>query len=264
MSSAARKHEFAHESDSRHEHDSSAASSAQPKQERRSHLRIVSPLRPEKASRGVFALVVGGLLLVGMVGILVINTSLAQGAFTVSELQAQRSDLAKQEQALSEAVAAAAAPENLEQQARGMGMVPTENPVFLDVESGKVLGNPKPADGARTSTPRLLTPADATAAEAVDNAAVGADLPVAPGAEYDPAAVDAAAAQAKAANDAAVAAEQAAGAEAAAKAQMGAAAKAAKQKGPTPENQLWTDSTVLDVTGQVGSGDGDLSAVPVG
>ena len=233
----------------------------------RPHLRMVSPLRPERASRGVFALVVTGLLGVGMILILVINTSLAQGAFTISELQAEQATLSQQEQTLSEQVAAAAAPENLEQQARSLGMVPSENPVFLSVPSGKVLGNPKPAAGARTSVPRLLTPADATASEAVDNGA--ADLPAGLPADYDPAAADAAAAQAKAANDAAVAAEQAAAAKEAAQtskaaekqaAKSGAAGKAGKKA--AGENSLWQDSTVMDVT--VSQGDAGLVAVPVG
>lgn len=233
----------------------------------RPHLRMVSPLRPERASRGVFALVVTGLLGVGMVLILVINTSLAQGAFTISELQAEQATLSQQEQTLSEQVAAAAAPDNLEQQARAMGMVPSENPVFLSVPTGEVLGKPRPAAGARSSVPRLLTPADATATEAVDNGA--ADLPASLPADYDPAAADAAAAQAKAANDAAVAAEQAATAKEAAK-----AAKAAEKKAGTAgaagktgkkaagENSLWRDSTVMDVT--VSQGDAGLVAVPVG
>ena len=147
---------------------------------------MVSPLRPERASRGVFALVVTGLLGVGMVLILVINTSLAQGAFTISELQAQQSTLTQQEQTLAEAVAAAAAPESLEEQARALGMVPSENPVFLDVTTGAVLGKPKAAGGATSSVPRLLTPADATVTEAVDNASVGTDLPVAPGRRLRP------------------------------------------------------------------------------
>ena len=110
----------------------------------REHLRMVSPLRPERASRGVFALVVTGMLVLGMIVILVINTSLAQGAFTISELQAQEAVLTQQEQTLSEQVEAAAAPESLEQQARALGMVPSENPVFLTVPSGRVLGKPKP------------------------------------------------------------------------------------------------------------------------
>lgn len=224
----------------------------------RPHLRMVSPLRPERAGRGVFALVVTGLLGVGMVVILVINTSLAQGAFTVEELKSEQATLLQQEQTLAEVVAAAAAPENLERQARSLGMVPSENPVFLNVTTGKVLGKPKPAAGSRTSVPRLLTPADATVTEAVDNGA--ADLPVSPGPDYDPAAVDAAALQAAAANADAVAADQAAAEE-----QAAAAAKKAgkKPKNPNAENNLWQDSTVIDVTEQLSSEDSGLVAVPV-
>ena len=39
----------------------------------RPNLRMVSPLRPERASRGVFALVVVGMLILGMIVILVIG-----------------------------------------------------------------------------------------------------------------------------------------------------------------------------------------------
>lgn len=264
MSATARKHEFAEDPrlNGAVQGVDGVEDAAAPPQ-RRAHLRVVSQLRPERASRGVFALVLGGMLLLGMVLILVINTSLAQGAFTVSELRAERTTLSQQEQALSEAVAAAAAPEALEQRARSLGMVPSESPVFLDVESGAVLGNPKPAGGSRVSTPRLLTPADATATEAVDNAAVGTDLPVAPGADYDPAAVDAAAAQAAAANAAAVVEEAPAGATPTTKAATKGKAAAGKKKGPVGENQMWQDSTILDLTGAVSTGDAGLVAVPV-
>lgn len=272
----------------------------------RPNLRMVSPLRPERASRGVFALVVVGLLIVGMIVILVINTSLAQGAFTVSELQSKQSQLLQQEQALSQTVAAAAAPETLERAARAMGMVPSQNPVFLKLPKGKVLGKPTAAPGGTAAVPTLRTPADATASEAVDNAAVGTDLPIAPGVTYDPAAMDAAAAQAKAASAAASAdsvpltftpeAAQAA-ADAAGSAKAGAALTAegglpvaagrqvaktdtkvaggakpgAKPKpatkpkgnGKPAEAGLWSDSTVIDVTGPLASNDAGLTAVPV-
>jgi hypothetical protein len=225
----------------------------------RPQLKMVSPLRAERASRGVFALVVGGLLIAGMVGILVINTSLAQGAFTISELQAQQATLTQQEQTLSEQVAGAAAPESLEQRARSLGMVPSETPVFLSVPSGKVLGQPKAAPGGTGAAPRLLTPADATVTEAVDNASVGTDLPVAPGPNYDPAAVDAAAAQAAAANVAALAAQQA---------KADAAAKKPGRKGAghraSSATSQWSDSTLIDVTAQVSSDDAGLIAVPEG
>jgi cell division protein FtsB len=232
---------------------------------------MVSPLGPERASRGVFALVVTAVLVIGMVVILVINTSLAQGAFTISELQAQRATLTQQEQTLSEAIAAASAPEALEQQARSLGMVPSENPVFLRLPGGKVLGKPKAAGGATSVTPRLLTPADATAAEAVDNASVGTDLPIAPGPDYDPAAADAAAAQAAAANEAALAAQESAAEKKAADAKKATDEKnaadakkpAKKPKNPNAENNLWEDATLIDLTGQLSSEDAGLVAVPV-
>jgi hypothetical protein len=248
----------------------------------RPQLRIVSPLRPERASRGVFALVVVGMLILGMIVVLLINTALSQGAFTVSELQGQQTALAQQEQALSQVVAAAGAPDALEKSARAMGMVPSQTPVFIKVPSGKVLGQPKAAPGGTSSMPRLLTPADATATEAVDNAAIGTDLPIAPGVNYDPAAMDAAAAQA-AANSPVLIAPLAAGSQmstdggqplAAASAPVKASEKkvaggkkaagaAAAKKGNASENSLWTDSTLIDVTPQVSSNDSGLTAVRV-
>ena len=226
---------------------------------KRPHLRMVSPLRPERASRGVFALVVTGLLIVGMVVILVINTSLAQGAFTVSELQSERAALAQEEQRLVEAVTAASAPELLEQQARDLGMVPSVSPVFLKVPSGRVLGKPKAAPGGTASVPTLLTPADATMTEAVDNAAVGTDLPIAPGPDYDPAAADAAATQAAAANAAGLGIT----ADSAAAGVNAVLAAADAINGRPSEESLWQDSTVMDVP-PTGTGDAGLVAVPVG
>ena len=209
----------------------------------RPHLRMVSPLRPERASRGVFAIVVTGVLIIGMVGILLINTSLAQGAFTISELQAEKTALMQEEQALAESVEAMAAPESLEKSAREMGMVPSPNAAFLDVETGKVLGRPKPAPGTRSTMPLLLTPADATAAEGVDSSLAG--LPVSADPALDPAAVDAATAQA-AANEAAA---QAAANEA-------AAAEAARNADPLAENSLLEETVIIDVTDELASGRG--------
>jgi hypothetical protein len=251
----------------------------------RPQLRIVSPLRQERASRGVFALVVVGLLILGMIVILVINTALAQGAFTVSELQNRQAALAQQEQGLSQAVAAAAAPDTLEKSAQAMGMVPSQTPVFLKVPSGKVLGRAAAAPGGTAAEPRLLTPADATATEAVDNASVGTDLPIAPGVKYDPAAADAAAAQAAAANAPLLITPAAGGApltpdggaplapktttgknaekKVAGVSRSPAAAKPTGKKGSGSENSLWSDSTVIDVTQQLSSSDSGLSAVRV-
>ena len=126
------------------------------------HLRLVDPLRPERASRGLFAVVVTGILALGLIVMLLLNTSVAQTAFVVSELQSQQRELARQEASLTEAIAAAAAPPVLESKARALGMVPTTRPVFLTVPSGKVRGKAKPAPGDRTRTANVAGSLTAT------------------------------------------------------------------------------------------------------
>lgn len=158
----------------------------------RPQLRLVSPLRPERASRGVFALIVTGLLGLGLVAMLLINTQLAQGAFVVSDLSQQLKQLQEQEAVLNEEVAAVAAPSALSSRARGLGMIPSETPVFLRVPDGEVLGTPKATKVPQgAAAPSIAMPADATATEAVDNASVGTDIPMALPPNYDPAAADA-------------------------------------------------------------------------
>lgn len=175
-----------------HETVASEYATKRAKPTERTHLKMVAPLRAERASRGVFAIIVTALLGFGLIAMLVINTSLAQGAFVVTELQRELQVATEQEQALAEEIAAVSGPVALEQAARGLGMVPNASPAFVDVEAGRVLGRPKATGGnGQLQVPKLATPADATAAEAVDNASVGTDLPVAPGANYDPAASDA-------------------------------------------------------------------------
>lgn len=156
----------------------------------RPNLRLVSPLRPDRASRGVFLLVVTAALAVGLLAMLIINTALAQGAFTVSDLKSQQAALLEQEAMLREEVSALAAPGALEQAARQMGMVPSLAPAFLNLADGTILGKPKSVPVSRYAPlPRVATPADATAAEGID--AGLADRPAPLPADYDPAAADA-------------------------------------------------------------------------
>ncbi len=237
----------------------------------RPHLRMVSHLRAERASRGMFALIVTGLLIVGMVVILVINTTIAQGAFTVSELQAQQATLTQQEQELSRSIAAAAAPEALEEKARAMGMVPSESPVFLNPD-GSIVGKPKVAGGNTSQPPALRTPADGTVGEAVDT--LSAELPTRLPAGYDPALADAAQRQAQAANQTLTAQSSVTEAQRAASLPVtisaGAAGLIPTSSATTTSGSAapakpkvvsqWSD-TVIDVSG-LSSTDSGLTAVP--
>jgi hypothetical protein len=141
------------------------------------------------AGNGVFALVVVGLLVAGMGVLLVLNTSLAQGAFELGALDSAKSHLAVQEQQLLQQVALAESPEALQHRADVLGMVPVAAPVFLRLADGAILGDPAPAKAA-TSAPRAtgLAPTgttmaggaattSATPAKASVNAAVAGPAP---------------------------------------------------------------------------------------
>lgn len=139
------------------------------------HLRLVTPLRPERASRGFFAVVITAMLGFGLVMMLVINTSVAQTAFTVTELKIQQRDLSRTEAALTKALAEAASPPVLEAKARSLGMIPSERAVFLTVPSGKVRGKAKPAPGNRARTANVAGSLTATLVDAVPAATVVAE-----------------------------------------------------------------------------------------
>jgi cell division protein FtsB len=131
------------------------------------HLRLVRPLRPERASRGFFAVLIAAMLGFGLVLMLVINTSVAQTAFTVTELKIQQRDLSRTEAALTKALAEAASPPLLEAKARSLGMIPSDRAVFLTVPNGKVRGKAKPAPGNRARTANLAGSLTATLADPI-------------------------------------------------------------------------------------------------
>lgn len=118
---------------------------SRPPARRRPVLREVPPVPATVAGSGVFALVVVGLLLSGMGVLLVLNTTLAQGAFVISSLTRTQNQLAVQEQQLLQQVAQEEAPESLQARAVQLGMVPVPAPVFLRLADGAILGTPVPA-----------------------------------------------------------------------------------------------------------------------
>lgn len=148
------------------------------------HLRLVAPLRPERASRGFFAVLITAMLALGLVLMLVINTSVAQTAFTVSELKIQQRELSRTEAALTKALAEVASPPVLEAKARALGMIPSERAVFLTVPSGAVRGKAKPAPGNRARTANLAGSLSATLVDPIPvdtlvaESDAGADAPI--------------------------------------------------------------------------------------
>lgn len=105
----------------------------------------VVPDRPRPAARGPFVVLVLSVLGFGMVGLLLLNTSLQQGSFVIHDLEGRTADLADRQGLLEQRVAALRAPENLARMATRQGMVPNPNPAFLRLSDGKVLGEARPA-----------------------------------------------------------------------------------------------------------------------
>jgi hypothetical protein len=111
-------------------------------------------------------LIAVGVLALGLLAILFVNTMVAQGGFAVVELRAEQARLAERQQVLQASIAGAAAPAALEGRALALGMVRMKSRAFLRVSDGKVLGNAAVAKGR---------PADADRGKASD--AVRGEVP---------------------------------------------------------------------------------------
>jgi hypothetical protein len=103
------------------------------------------PRRP----RAPFILLLVGLLGGALVCLLVISTTLAEGAYRITNLQQQDANLAKQEQLLSQQVAQASSPTQIAQEAEQLGMRPNPALQFINLKTGKVVsGKVSSADAA--------------------------------------------------------------------------------------------------------------------
>ena len=114
-------------------------------------LRVV-PAAVGHPGNGVFAAVCMTLLCAGLFGLLMLNTAMAEGSFTLHNLQSTSGELADTQDALTQAIDAQRSPANLAARATRLGMVPSDSAAFLRLSDGKVLGVAKPAakDGGFT------------------------------------------------------------------------------------------------------------------
>ncbi|MGH3361337.1 MAG: hypothetical protein ACRDOM_02670 [Nocardioides sp.] len=118
----------------------------------RARLTVV-PRRRTRAARMPFVMLVSLVLLGGVIGLLLFNTSMQQASFAASALEQQASTLTAREQTLKMELEMLRNPQRVAEQARKLGMVPASNPAFLDLQSGRVLG--KPATATRLNSLRI-------------------------------------------------------------------------------------------------------------
>jgi hypothetical protein len=92
-----------------------------------------------------FAVLVIAVLATGLVGLLLLNTSMERGAYQVTALRSQASALSAQQQTLQLQVAALQDPQEVAQKALQLGMVQNTSPAFLSLATGQVIGKSVPA-----------------------------------------------------------------------------------------------------------------------
>lgn len=123
--------------------------SGAPQQEvRRASTLWLVPQRRSSAAKAPFVVVVVLLLVGGLLGLLLLNTLVAQDSFALHKLAATGKSLELREQDLSRQVQALQAPAALAARATALGMVPGGPPAFLQLPSGRVLGQPMPGVAA--------------------------------------------------------------------------------------------------------------------
>lgn len=107
-------------------------------------LRLVrAPLHAR--TRVPFVLLCIAILVSALLGALVLNTSMARGAYEAHDLQIELAQEARTEQDLTTQLLAHTAPGALAASARALGMVPVPGLAFLRLSDGAVLGSPTPA-----------------------------------------------------------------------------------------------------------------------
>jgi hypothetical protein len=119
----------------------------------RARLTVV-PRTRTRTSPVPFVMLVSFVLLAGVIGLLMFNTSMQQAAFAATSMERQAATLTAREQTLRMELDALRDPQRVARQAQGMGMVIPVTPAFLRLADGKVLGTPTPA--TREDPLRLL------------------------------------------------------------------------------------------------------------
>jgi len=110
----------------------------------RPRLRVVTGATP-KHGGATFSIICATLLAAGLIGLLLLNTALAQGSFTLHDLRATSAQLTDSQDSLTQSLEASKSPASLAAKAAGMGMVPAQSVAFLRLSDGRVLGVAKAA-----------------------------------------------------------------------------------------------------------------------
>lgn len=141
----------------------------------RARLAVV-PRQRTATPRIPFVTLVSLVLVGGVVGLLLFNTSMQQASFAERALAGQASTLTAREQSLQMDLDDLRDPQEVAERAQALGMVPAGTPAFLNLADGSITGEAtaaSPADGLRIRArpprkPAVLSPAPIIREEVLD------------------------------------------------------------------------------------------------
>jgi len=107
-------------------------------------LKLVPAPRRRPARRTPFVLLVIAVLGAGLIGLLLINTGVAQDSFQLTDLRQQSGLLQDREEALEQEIARLSTPGRLASEAERLGMQPGTGPTFIEVPGGAIAGVGRP------------------------------------------------------------------------------------------------------------------------
>src|SRR5262249_33148963 len=91
-------------------------------------------------------------VIAAVLGVLVLNTKINENSFALDNLRSQQSQLDVQEQQLAQQLANLESAGNLSAEAARLGLVPAGTPGFVNLSTGKVTNEPKPATGGSSGS----------------------------------------------------------------------------------------------------------------
>ncbi len=95
-----------------------------------------------------------------LAALLFLNIQMSDASYEITRLQGQSQRLQEEAQALSETDERLGTPQELERQAREIGMVPVSDPAYIDLDTGEIIGETSPAAQTEGSPELAQVPAE--------------------------------------------------------------------------------------------------------
>ncbi|MGO1225418.1 hypothetical protein ACT3SQ_12875 [Brachybacterium sp. AOP42-C2-15] len=95
-----------------------------------------------------------------LAALLYLNIQMSDASYEINRLQGQSQRLNEESQALAETNERLGTPQELERQAREIGMVPVSDPAYIDLDTGQIIGETSPTAQTEANPELAAVPAE--------------------------------------------------------------------------------------------------------